>query len=209
MTTAERPTLSREVIAATALRLTDELGLAGLSMRKLGAELGVEAMSLYHYIDNKDDLLDAVLDRLYAEIELPREVPDDRWEEAIRRSMHALHDVLLRHPAALELFSSRPAPSMAAIEVMYWAHRRFEVLGLARADAYEAFRFAVSFVMGHAANEIGALAFGEEDRIDSEQVADPVYRAFIAHHQEVDSSALFQSGVDIVVAGLKARFDLP
>ena len=209
MTTAERPTLSREVISATALRLTDEVGLAGLSMRKLGAELGVEAMSLYHYVANKDDLLGAVLDHLYAEIDLPRDVADDEWEEAIRCGMHALHDVLLRHPAALELFSTRPAPSMQAVEVMYWAYRRFELMGLDPAAAYQAFRFAVSYVMGHAANEIGALAITESDEIDLDEVPDPDYRAFLAHHQEVDSAQLFLTGVDTVIAGLQARFDLP
>ena len=68
MTVTERAPLNRALIAETALSLIDERGLDQLSMRKLGAELGVEAMSLYNHVDNKDDLLDAVADRLYEHI---------------------------------------------------------------------------------------------------------------------------------------------
>lgn len=210
MTTGDRPPLSRDVIAATALRLTDEEGLAGLSMRKLGAELGVEAMSLYHYVDSKDDLLDAVLDRLYEEIKLPRDVADDRWEEAVRRAMAALHQVLIDHPAALELLSSRPAASTVSLDVAHWAYQRFELMGLSPADSMDAFRFAVSFVMGHSANEVGILSRAEHPRFPAViEGAGPDLQRFVAQLDERDEGALFAAGVDLVIAGIKTRFGLP
>ncbi len=210
MSTAERHALSREVIALTALRLTDEVGLSGLSMRKLGAELGVEAMSLYHYVDNKDDLLDAVLDQLYAEIDLPRQIADDQWDDAIRSGLGSFHDVLLRHPAAAELFSSRPANSLRSIEVLYWAYHRFELMGLSPTDSLKAFRFAVSFVMGHAANELGVLALVQGgEGIDVTAIPDPRQQEFVRQHRAMSSAELFESGVELVIDGLRARFDLP
>jgi TetR/AcrR family transcriptional regulator, tetracycline repressor protein len=210
MTTGDRPPLSRDVIAATALRLTDEEGLVGLSMRKLGAELGVEAMSLYHYVDSKDDLLDAVLDRLYEEIKLPRDVEDHQWEEAVRRAMAALHQVLLDHPAALELLSSRPAASTVSLDVAHWAYSRFELMGLSPADSMDAFRFAVSFVMGHSANEVGILSRVENPRVPVVlEAASPGLQRFVAQLDERDESSLFTAGVDLVIAGIKARFGLP
>lgn len=209
MATGDRRHLSRDVVAATALQLTDGDGLDGLSMRKLGAELGVEAMSLYHYVDSKDDLLDAVLDRLYAEIALPRDLPDDAWEDAVRGGLRAFHQVLVDHPAALALFSSRPVRSVAALDVVYWSYRRFELMGLGPNDSIDAFRFVVSFVMGHTAQEVGSLAVDEDDEPDFGDVDDPKVAEFVMHIRAREEDDLFNAGLDLVIAGLKARFDLP
>ncbi len=86
MTVTERAPLNRALIAETALSLIDERGLDQLSMRKLGAELGVEAMSLYNHVDNKDDLLDAVADRLYERIlDIPLQAYQSRRCSATNR----------------------------------------------------------------------------------------------------------------------------
>ncbi len=207
MSTAERQTLSRELIAETALRLTDQAGLPGLSMRKLGAELGVEAMSLYHYVESKDDLLDAVLDRLYDEIDLPYEVDDEDWELAVRKGLAAFRIVLLRHPAALDLFSSRPANTATSLDVLHWAYSRFQANGLTPEQSTVAFRFAVSFVLGHAADELGITAFSKgKDGLDLHSLADPKHREFLIQHQKLHSTEVFEGGLDLVVAGLKAIY---
>jgi TetR/AcrR family transcriptional regulator, tetracycline repressor protein len=210
VTVVERPPLSRSRIAEVALDLIDRDGLAGLSMRKLGAQLGVEAMSLYHYVRNKDDLLDAVLDRLYAEIELPV-VAETDWERTIRDGLRSFHAVLLRHPAALELFATRPARSPQSFSVLFWAYERFRHVGLGLADAHAAFHFAVSFVMGHVWSQHGTLAQLKEPagsealglELSGEQAR------FAEHCQVVSPDRLFETGLDTVVAGLRARFTLP
>ncbi len=207
MSTAERPTLSRELIAQTALELTDKIGLDKLSMRKLGAELGVEAMSLYHYVDSKDDLLNAVLDGLYQEIDLPIDSEDVNWEVALREGLTAFRDVLLKHPAALELFSSRPALTPTALDVLLWAYNRFEASGLSPTESTIAFRYAVSFVIGHAADELGISAFTQGNgEIDISSLGDPRHRELLEQRNHLTSDEVFAGGLDLVVAGLRSVY---
>ena len=210
VTAPTRAALSRELIARTALALTDHGGLASLSMRKLGSELGVEAMSLYHYVDSKDDLLDAVLDCLYAEVVLPVDVPDEDWELAMRRGFSSFHDVLVRHPAALEIFATRPAKSEPALNVLLWSYGRLQAVGLDVEEACHAFQFAVSFVMGHVANELGVMALVTEgEGIDLAELSDPALRTMLERRQKITSEAMFAAGLDLMVAGLRAQYDLP
>jgi AcrR family transcriptional regulator len=93
--------LSRDRILDSALALVDEHGLESLTMRKLGQELGFEAMSLYNHVANKDDLIDGILDLVLAEGEPPSAVGE--WDAAVRRSAVSVHDALRRHPWACPL----------------------------------------------------------------------------------------------------------
>ena len=208
--TVTRAGLSRDLIAEAALALTDEGGLEELSMRKLGNQLGVEAMSLYHYVANKDDLLDAMLDRLYAEIDLPRHVPDDDWEAAIRDGLRAFHEVLVRHQAALPLFAGRPAVSAEAFDVLMWARNRFLLVGLGVEQAQHALHFAVSFVMGHTANELGTMSLLRDGAIvDPDDLPDQAAADFIRQTRHITQHEQFEAGLDAVVAGLRSAYQLP
>ncbi|MFG1797871.1 TetR/AcrR family transcriptional regulator C-terminal domain-containing protein [Nocardia sp. NPDC049149] len=100
-----RPPLNREKVLHTAIRLADEQGLAALSMRKLAQTLGVEAMSLYNHVANKDDLLDGIADLVVAEMAAP--TIDQEWKAAMRARATSAHEVLLRHPWATGLIGSR------------------------------------------------------------------------------------------------------
>ncbi len=91
-----RPTLNAERVLREALRLADEEGLDAVGMRRLGRELGAGAMSLYHYFASKDALLDAMIDVVFEEIELPPEESD--WRSAIRYRATSVRQVLARHP---------------------------------------------------------------------------------------------------------------
>ena len=210
MTVVDRLPLSRSRIAEVALEVIDRDGMAGLSMRKLGGQLGVEAMSLYHYVRNKDDLLDAVLDRLYGEIDLPA-TEDEDWERAIRDGLRSFREVLLRHPAALELFATRPARSPESFSVLFWAYGRFRAVGMDMADANAALHFAVSFAMGHVWSQHGTLAqmqAGEGPETMGFELSDEQSR-FVEHCRDVSADSLFETGLDSVVAGLRDRFHLP
>lgn len=107
-----RTPLSRERVLSAAVALADEIGIESLSMRRLGEELGVEAMSLYKHAANKDDILDGIVDLVAGEIELPTIGGD--WKAAMRRRATSAHEVLLRHPWATMLIVSRAnvGPSM-------------------------------------------------------------------------------------------------
>jgi len=93
--TKSRTPLSRERVLDAAMRLADEDGIESLSMRKLARELGVEAMSLYHHVANKEDLVHGLLGRVADEIEFPSAADD--WEESIRRTAISAHAALRRH----------------------------------------------------------------------------------------------------------------
>ncbi len=108
---ADRPPLSRARVLSTAVATADAEGLAAVTMRRLAAALGVEAMSLYHHVANKDDILTGIADLVVAEIDPP--TVGGPWKAEIRRTARSAFDVLLRHrwAAALLLGGAAPAPA--------------------------------------------------------------------------------------------------
>jgi AcrR family transcriptional regulator len=92
-----RVPLSRERVLEAAIRLADAEGVEALTMRRLGQELGVEAMSLYNHVANKDDILNSAAEIVFAEIALP---DGDDWKAELRKSAVSSHDILRRHPWA-------------------------------------------------------------------------------------------------------------
>ncbi len=112
---ASRDALSYDRVLHAALALVDAHGLAALSMRRLGAELGVEAMSLYRHIPNKDALLDAMVDAIvqtWVETAAP---PTDDWRSRLASIMHRAHRSLLERPWAVELITTRPRIGVARL----------------------------------------------------------------------------------------------
>ena len=103
-----RTPLSRDRVLAAALELADGEGLTAVSMRRVAARLGVEAMSLYHYVQSKDELLAGILELVLSEIELPR--AGTPWKAALRSIALAAHAVLDRHRWAASILMT-PAPS--------------------------------------------------------------------------------------------------
>jgi AcrR family transcriptional regulator len=102
---ATRLPLSKERVLATAIAIADKTGIGSLSMRRLGDELGVEAMSLYKHVTNKEDVLDNIVDIVASEIEPPAIGGD--WKAAMRRRAISAHEVLMRHPWATMLILTR------------------------------------------------------------------------------------------------------
>jgi AcrR family transcriptional regulator len=109
----QRTPLSRERVLLAAVALADESGSESLSMRKLGEAVGVEAMSLYHHVANKDDLLDGMIDVVFGEIELPSECAD--WMGAMRQRALSARQVLARHGWAIRFMESRSSPGPATL----------------------------------------------------------------------------------------------
>jgi len=111
-----RAALTRERILRAAITLADRDGIESLSMRKLGTKLGVEAMSLYNHVENKDEILAGMIDLVGSEIELPSDEAD--WKAAVRRSAISARDALLRHRWAAGIWMSSqsggPAHKFAA-----------------------------------------------------------------------------------------------
>jgi len=118
MTVTERAPLTRQRVADAALALIDDQGLEGLSMRKLGASLGVEAMSLYNHVSNKDDLLHAVTDELYVKILGAYGEPKGDWRSKARRMAAGYVHVAAEHPNAIPLLVERPVATPRGQEFM-------------------------------------------------------------------------------------------
>jgi len=103
--------LSKQRVVLEAVGLADREGVDGLSMRRLAAVLGAGAMSLYHYVANKEELLDAMIDIVFEEIKLPTDATD--WQSAMRQRAISTRQVLARHPWAIGLLESRTSPGPA------------------------------------------------------------------------------------------------
>ncbi len=112
MTRAREP-LSRERIIQAATRVADRGGLSSVSMRSVGKELSVEAMSLYHHIAGKEELLDALADWIFARVSLP--APGTPWREGMELRARSAREVLAAHPWGLELIESRSNPGTALL----------------------------------------------------------------------------------------------
>ena len=105
--------LTRESVVAQAVGVADRSGIEALTMRALARDLGVEAMSLYHHVANKEQLLDAIVDRVYAEVEPP--IVGGDWRAGMRARALSLRAALRRHPWALPLMESRRSPGPATL----------------------------------------------------------------------------------------------
>lgn len=144
------PPLSRERVISEALALLDEEGLEGLSMRRLAARLRVEAMSLYHHVRDKHDLLDGVVDHALSGLRAPD--PSLPWDLRLEGAARGLYAALVAHPPlVLVLASEQGRPTSAPVlAVMASTLQALGESGLAPADQVSAFRGLVALVFGFA-----------------------------------------------------------
>lgn len=149
---APRRPLTPERIVEAAVAVADDGGLGAVSMRNVARALGVEAMSLYHHVANKDALLDALADRPYASIALP--AATDPWRAAMAARATSARAVLLAHPWAVHLLESRrrPGPSLLAHHEAVLACLRTN--GFSVALAAHAFSLLDAYVYGFVLSEL-------------------------------------------------------
>jgi TetR/AcrR family tetracycline transcriptional repressor len=156
--------LSRERVLQAGLDLVDREGVDALTMRRLGRELGVEAMSLYGYVNNKQDLLDGLLERVYDE--LPRSATEDTWQQQLRTTAQLLRHVLLGHPHAVGLVAARPMPVAHRLELLESATEALQRAGLDAGRASEVVTVTLCFTIGHTANEVGDRKHPRDDEFN-------------------------------------------
>jgi len=108
-----RAQLTRQQVAAAAIELADRAGIDSISMRRLAQELGIEAMSLYTHVRNKDDLLDGIVDAVIGAIPVDAGAAD--WRTLLRQMALGARGVMLRHPWAPRAIETRTAPGPAAL----------------------------------------------------------------------------------------------
>ena len=217
MTTATRPRLplSRERILHAALELADKGGIESLTMRKLGQVLGFEAMSLYNYVANKDDVLDGILDLVLAESEPPS--PTGDWDTAIRESAVSVHGVLRRHPWSCNLVMDPERIRPARLRYMDLLLGRLRGAGFSAETTYHAYHVLDGHIFGFSLWETSHAYTAEEVSSFVEKFAQTItpeaYPYLHEHgeqhfnegpHQEVSA---FEFGLDLIVDGLKKIHD--
>jgi AcrR family transcriptional regulator len=204
--------LSRERVLQTAVKLADQGGLESLSMRKLGQDLGVEAMALYYHFANKDEVLDGIVDLVFSEVDLPS--PDADWKAAMRRRAISLRDVLARHRWAIGMMESRRNPGPANLR------HHDAVIGNLRAAGFDmemvahAYSLLDGYIYGFALTKMN-LPFDSGDDV-AEMAQDmlepfpvneyPNLVAFITEHAMrpgYDFGDEFEYGLDLILDGIE------
>ena len=185
--------LSRPRVVVEAVRLADREGVDGLSMRRLADALGVGAMSLYRYVASREDLLDAMINVVFEEIELPVEEAD--WQSAIRGRSASARQVLARHRWAIGLMESRTSPGPAHLR-----HREAVTACLRRAGfsvvmATHANWLLDVYVYGFALQEAG-LPFDSAD-----EFADMAEGVYLPQLPPAEFPYLHESAAALVAAG--------
>lgn len=153
MTSAVRAALTRERVLEAGLDYVDRHGLDSLSMHKLGAELGVKAMSLYHYVANKGDLLAGIVDALWAETVPPPQRPES-WRQVARILAGSLREMIHRHPNAAPLLLSTRTLSEQALRIADTYRSALTAAGLPDERAVPFLRTLVSYALGQSLAEV-------------------------------------------------------
>ena len=159
--TDPRAPLTKEQVLRAAVVLA-EAGVTSLSMRELAEKLGVKAMSLYHHVANKDEVLDGMVDAVFSEIGLP--VGEIDWKTAMRQRAFSAHEALLRHRWALGLMDSRANPGPATLRHHDAVIGSLRGGGFSVAGAAHAFSVLDSYIYGFVLQELG-LPFETPDEL--------------------------------------------
>lgn len=182
---AAKQRLSRDAILRAALELIDAKGMKALTMRLLGRKLGVEAMSLYYYFKNRDDLLDGVVEAMVMEIvQAARENHQDGagWKENTKCFINAYRSVGRKHPEGYILFAQRPLRTEAAKMLGKQLTDSFISCGLSFNQAVVAYRSVTAFVGGFVLLEASGMR--------------PAYTIG-------DMDAEFEAALNVIIAGIE------
>lgn len=210
-----REPLTKERVLRAAVDLADRGGIDALSMRKLGQQLGVDAMALYRHVRNKDDILDGAIDAVVAEIELPH--PGEDWKAALRQQIMAARAVMLRHPWAPRVLEERATAGPAVLGYID------SVLAILRGGG-----FSIELAH-HALHVLGSRILGfNQDLFEDSTDSTPMDEAAMARAREMyarypnvtelamaathdgalgacDDEFEFEFGLDLVLDGLDRR----
>jgi AcrR family transcriptional regulator len=211
----KRIPLNQERLLREAVAIADATGIEGLTMRSLAQELGVKPMSLYHHVANKEEIIDGIVDIVFAEIDLPP--ADADWRTAMRQRSVSARAVLARHPWATPLMESRANPGPATLRHHDEVLGTFRRAGFSIQKAGHANSILDSYVYGFALGEAG-LPFDKD-------TAPEVIEAIMEHFPSdaypylaeyaiervlkpgYDYGDEFEVGLDLILDGLERLLD--
>jgi TetR/AcrR family tetracycline transcriptional repressor len=207
------PRVSRDQILSTALRIVDADGLEQLTMRRLGAELDVDPMTIYGHVPDKTALFDGLIELVLAEVELPGF--SGVWENDFRAVAHAARTTLLAHPHAILLLGTRPPVTHPAFRLWEWITSTLLGGGLGEEQAADGTDCLGRLLIGHALAEAGRppggdVGGGEEEHRQAQAdlpaehypALSRVQHAGVAH----DPGRLFDLALDGLILTLQAHY---
>jgi len=200
-----RTPLSRDRVLRAALDLVDREGVEALTMRRLGRELGVEAMSLYGYVRSKQDLIEGVVEQVFRQMPLITPGPG-RWQDRIRRHAATYRTVLLDHPNAVRLVAGRPLVTEGTATFVESALAELCALGFELALADRVLGVIASFTLGLASEQVGdelraaAPAPTAGRSVDGDRFP---RLAALGEMKPTDYDQEFELGLDFIVGGIE------
>ena len=209
---SRRDSLSRDLVLEKALELVDREGLEAVSMRRLGEALGVEAMSLYHHVRDKEDVLDGICEAVMREFEYPDAAGD--ITERLHAGARSYRRMLQAHPDVMRLFAERHGPARSSAESfrpMEFALQLFREAGLSDRDCVQAFHAFGGYIQGFVMMEGGTIESPEHVTSKEDLAASlpidqfPVLAAVSHYFAECDGDEQFEFGLDLMIRGLQAR----
>ena len=212
--TKKRPPVSRASVLAAAIELADAEGVEALTMRKLADRIGVEAMSIYYHLPNKDAILTGLVDIVFAEIDLPDKA--DGWRTAMHSRALSAREVLVRHSWAVGLMDSRRDPGHATLRHHDAVIGALRVGGFSIAGAAHAFSALDSYVYGFVLQQV-SLPFSTPEELT--EVAESIVHDMTAdefpHLTEIavghamlpgySYANEFEIGLDLILDSLERR----
>ncbi|MDQ2786337.1 MAG: TetR/AcrR family transcriptional regulator C-terminal domain-containing protein [Chloroflexota bacterium] len=208
-----RPPLSRDEVVRAALAIVDRDGLDAFSMRKLGAELGVDPMATYYYFPNKAAVLDGIVEAVYAEIAPPPDAGAP-WDVRLRETFRGYRQALRAHPHALPVLSTHPSSTPLILEQEEAIIAILCTVGFSPVEAMWAISNLGGYVVGMALQEVGMQPGSVPDPTEEEIMAEvarlppekfPLLTAVFRSGFPFDADAEFEAGLDLFITGLKVR----
>jgi len=215
--TRTTPSLDRERILAVAVELADEDGIDALSMRRLGQRLGVDPMSLYYHVGDKDDLLDGLGDTVVGEIERPSGEHAGDWRASLRETILAARSTMLRHPWAAGVIESRATPGPATMRHMELVLATLRAGGFSLGLAHHALHVLGSRVLGFSQDLFDDRGASDPPPDEAARMARAWAEAFpniaelaiaVRHDGGLggcDDDVEFRFGLDLILDGLERR----
>lgn len=205
-----RPPLTRERILKAAINVADQNGLDALTMRRLGSELGVEAMSLYKHIANKDDILDGIVEEVVGGITVPDESTE--WRTAMRDRAVSARRVLGEHSWAIGLLEARGSNGRNSMRYTNAVLGNLISAGFTIDEATHAFWLLDCYIYGHVVQEVNVVRSSPDEPATSPmQDPAPIEADFphllrLAEHASTTEYSLdheFDFGLDLILDGLE------
>ncbi len=205
-----RSPLSRERVLRAAITLADKDGIEALTMRRLGHELGVEAMSLYNHVANKDDILNGIVEMAIGEIALPS--GEAGWKRAVRQSAISTRNVHVRHPWVSGLQMSVRGGGSARVRHEEWLLRTLREAGFSKELTFHALHILRSYIQGftqlqldfpYEGEELAGIAAKYLQRLPADEY--PYFTEHVMQHLEPrqGEEGGFELGLDLILDGLE------